>query len=413
MAPRPDRPKRPAGGAPRGRPAGGAGGGRKAGKAGGAPPGKGGAPGASGRPARAKPGRPAAGGRRGDDRSGRAERPKAGGARGRGRDGDELAERDGRSTRPTGSGGRFRGREERPATKPEGRAGSWGGVARRGAGSGGSAAPVVRGRLDPEAPSRAAEAFRAATDAAEDVRVRRDDSSVRGAAAGAVRRGTAPEPARARPSRPKPAKVDTAGLADELGPVVGPNTAPRLAAKLADAGRAFQAERYNDAKRILAPMADRAPASAAVRELYGLTLYRLGKWVDAIRELEAFRSLSGATDQHPVLSDCYRALGRYDEVEALWRELREVSPSAELVAEGRIVHAGALADRGLVREAIADIEPAVKRLRKPQDHHLRLLYVLADLYERAGDLPRARSLFERLVAADPEFADAAARRRAL
>ena len=376
MPPRPDRPKRPSGGAGRAR------------QGSGAPSG------------RAKPGRPGSGG-------GARKPPKAEGRKGRARGGDDAAERDGRSTRPgRPGGGAFRGREERPGTKPEGRAGTWGGLARRAASSGGSPAPVVRGRLDPDAPSRAAEAFRAAGPAG-------DGEAVRDAAAGAVRRGTAPEPTRARPSRTKRAKVDTARLADELGPVVGANTAPRLAARLADAGRAFQAERYADAKRILAPLADRAPAAAAVRELYGLTLYRLGKWVDAVRELEAFRSLTGSTDQHPVLADCYRALGRYDDVEALWLELREVSPSAELVAEGRIVHAGALADRGMVREAIADIEPAIKKVRKPQDHHLRLLYVLADLYERAGDLPRARTLFERLVAADPEFADAAARRRAL
>lgn len=150
-----------------------------------------------------------------------------------------------------------------------------------------------------------------------------------------------------------------------------------------------------------------------MRELYGLTLYRLGRWAAAAKELEAFRSISGSTEQHPVLADCYRALGRYDEVEALWLELRQVSPSAELVAEGRIVHAGSLADRGLVREAIAEVEPSVRRVRKPHEHHLRLLYVLADLYERAGDLPRARALFERVVTAAPDFADASERLRSL
>jgi tetratricopeptide (TPR) repeat protein len=262
-------------------------------------------------------------------------------------------------------------------------------------------------------PSKAAEAFRAARGEPEErerVRYERVDD-VRDAAAGAVRRGTKPQRT-SKPSSAK-AKVDQKELAAELGPVVGAASAAELATRLADAGRAFDAERYTDAKRILTPLADRAPGSAAVRELYGLTLYRLGRWNDAVRELEAFRSISGSTEQHPVLADCYRALGRYDEVEALWLELREVSPSAELVAEGRIVHAGSLADRGLVREAIAEVEPAVRRVRRPQAHHLRLLYVLADLYERAGDLPRARTLFERVVAAEPDFADAAARRRAL
>lgn len=265
------------------------------------------------------------------------------------------------------------------------------------------------------APSRAAEAFRSARGddhEREQVRIERvDDDDVRGAARGAVRRGgAAPQKAASKPRRRGP---DPEVLASELRPIVGASTAPRLAVRLADAGRAYSAERYNDAKRILAPLADRAPGSAAVRELFGLTLYRLGKWEAAVRELEAFRSLTASTEQHPVLADCYRALGRYDEVERLWHELREASPSADLVAEGRIVWAGSLADRGKVREAIDVIEPSVRRVRGMKPHHLRLLYVLGDLYERAGDLPRARSLFERVVTADPDFADAAERRRAL
>jgi len=202
-------------------------------------------------------------------------------------------------------------------------------------------------------------------------------------------------------------------LAEELTKVVGKATAPRLAVRLADAGRAYAAERYGDASRMLAPLAVQAPASAAVRELLGLSLYRLGKWREAVKELEAFRSLTGSTEQHPVLADSYRALGQYDAVETLWHELRDVSPSAELVAEGRIVYAGSLADRGLVGEAIAVVEPAARRIRAPKAHHLRLLYVLGDLYERAGDSPRARALFDRVAAADPSFADAAERRRAL
>jgi hypothetical protein len=40
-------------------------------------------------------------------------------------------------------------------------------------------------------------------------------------------------------------------------------------------------------------------------------------------------------------------------------------------------------------------------------------YALADLYERAGDMVRSRQLFERIVDADPGFADAAARVRSL
>src|SRR5690606_14863405 len=104
--------------------------------------------------------------------------------------------------------------------------------------------------------------------------------------------------------------------------------------RLRDASRAFEGERFTDAARILKKLADEAPTAPAVRELYGLTLYRQGRWRAAAGELEAFRQLTGSTEQHPVLADCYRAMRRYHEVDELWAELREASPSAELVTEG-------------------------------------------------------------------------------
>src|SRR5438552_2638650 len=128
---------------------------------------------------------------------------------------------------------------------------------------------------------------------------------------------------------------------------------------------------------------------------------------------EAFRRLTGSTEQHPVLADCYRALKRYREVEALWEELRETSPSAELVAEGRIVAAGALADQRAYDRAIRMLEAGVRNPKRIKLHHVRVLYVLADVVERAGDVPRARQLFRRVADADPEFADVQARIRAL
>jgi hypothetical protein len=42
-----------------------------------------------------------------------------------------------------------------------------------------------------------------------------------------------------------------------------------------------------------------------------------------------------------------------------------------------------------------------------------VLYALADLYERAGDIPRARELFKRIARHDPRFFDAAERVKSL
>jgi tetratricopeptide (TPR) repeat protein len=179
------------------------------------------------------------------------------------------------------------------------------------------------------------------------------------------------------------------------------------------ATRAFERERFTEARKTLKPLAEQAPASAPVRELYGLTLYRLGQWKGAARELEAFRQLTGSTEQNPVLADCYRALRRYSAVDELWKELAAASPSAELVTEGRIVAAGALADRGDLDGAIHLLEAGQKPTKRLREHHLRLLYALADVVERAGDVPRARQLFRRVANADPDFADVTSRVRNL
>jgi predicted Zn-dependent protease len=203
------------------------------------------------------------------------------------------------------------------------------------------------------------------------------------------------------------------GGTDVLRSAVPPKQVARFEARLKDASTAFRRERFEEARRLLRPLAEQAPGVSSVRELYGLTLYRLGRWAQAQRELEAFRTQTGSTEQHPVLADCARALGQYAEVEELWDELRAASPGAELVAEGRIVAAGALADQGRLDEAIKLLEAGSKPIKRPKLHHLRIAYALADMYERAGDLPRARELFGRVAASDADFVDVQARLRAL
>jgi tetratricopeptide (TPR) repeat protein len=150
-----------------------------------------------------------------------------------------------------------------------------------------------------------------------------------------------------------------------------------------------------------------------VRELAGLAQYRIGNYAAAAKELEAYADLSDSVDQNPVLMDCYRALKRWRKVEELWLELASVSPTAELVAEGRIVYAGALADQGRLPEALTLLRKRAENVKTPRDHHLRLWYALADLEERAGNLARARELFHNVRRADPAFADVAERLAAL
>jgi tetratricopeptide (TPR) repeat protein len=175
-------------------------------------------------------------------------------------------------------------------------------------------------------------------------------------------------------------------------------------AKLEDATRAYSADRYQDAFRILRKLSSQSPSSAPVKELLGLTLYRMGRWPLAVRELLAHHELTGSYDQFPVIADCYRAMRRYPEASAAWEELRQASPSAEVVAEGRLVAAGCLADQGDLSGAVKLLESSLRRSR-PKVSHLRQWYALADLYERAGEWPRARDLFTQIAALDPDAYD--------
>jgi tetratricopeptide (TPR) repeat protein len=199
----------------------------------------------------------------------------------------------------------------------------------------------------------------------------------------------------------------------ELARAGSPRRADRWAASLQEAATAYDAERFHDARRLLEPLASAARAVPAVRELLGLTTYRLGRWSQAVTELEAAEDLSDSVDQHPVLADAHRALGHADAVERLWDELRRGGVGVEVLTEGRIVTAGTRADEGDLRGAIALLEEGPVAVSRPREHHLRLWYALAALYEQAGDVPRARALLGRLVAAEPGFADAARRLESL
>jgi tetratricopeptide (TPR) repeat protein len=106
-------------------------------------------------------------------------------------------------------------------------------------------------------------------------------------------------------------------------------------------------------------------------------------------------------------------LKRYEVVENLWLELREGSPGPALMAEGRIVAAGAMADRGDLKGALKLMERAADVPKKVREHHLRQWYVLADLHDRSGDIIKARRLFGMIAAIEPDFADVGDRLRGL
>ena len=200
-----------------------------------------------------------------------------------------------------------------------------------------------------------------------------------------------------------------AGDANKIKEQLGA-TADRAIERLARALHAFEAHRYSEARKLSMPLLSQVVGLAIVHEVAGLSMYRLGRWQDAADQLEIARGIKpGEVVNHPVLADCYRALRRYEKVTELWESMKLLSPPAALLAEGRIVAAGALADQGELQSAVRMMTHGTSDPHKVQEHHLREWYVLADLYDRAGDVASARRLFVKIQSSDAKFADVADR----
>lgn len=259
------------------------------------------------------------------------------------------------------------------------------------------------------------------------------------AAAGAPtspKRSTATNPARNTPTRPTAAATPTgrsttrALAALSTRPTLPPEVATeirnaadiatqahkeRLVEKADSAFASYERGRFQDALRQIKPVVAETPSVAAVQELTGLAAYRSGKYREAARHLQTFGEMTDATNHLPELMDCQRALRKPKKVAELWTELRQSSPDPDVLAEGRIVAASSLAETGDLNGAISMLATsgASKNLRNPAERHLRQWYVLADFYERAGDIPRAREYFERVRHSDPEAYDVTERLRSL
>ena len=292
-------------------------------------------------------------------------------------------------------------RNKRSNSEPENVRKDWGSVTRHGAGK------LTR----EESEDREERNKRTATRIPEDeIPTRESSDRLRSEATEAISRAkarkknTRKESVKKRVPTPNiPHQLPDAGKL--LRKLLGEKRGARAASLLGHAAREFEDEKFVEAQKILNSLDEKSLRVAEVVELSGLINYRLGQWSKASEFLESFRRITGSTEQHPVLADCYRAQSNWAEVEILWDELRQASPNAALVTEGRLVMAGALDDQGRTSDAVRILEKGWKVPRHPKEHHLRRAYALGDLYERSGALPRARELFTWIRKHSPKFAD--------
>jgi tetratricopeptide (TPR) repeat protein len=168
---------------------------------------------------------------------------------------------------------------------------------------------------------------------------------------------------------------------------------------------ALEAGRDVDAARVAGEAKALAPRSGAVREVLGLALYRRGRFREALRELQAYRRLTGRMDQNHLIADCHRALDAPEKAVPVAREAIRARLPQEVRAEGAIVGAAALADLGRYEEALTLLRPFDRGGQLALPHDLRVWYVMGDVLERSGRRKDAARLFRRIVDHDPDAFD--------
>jgi tetratricopeptide (TPR) repeat protein len=183
----------------------------------------------------------------------------------------------------------------------------------------------------------------------------------------------------------------------------------RAVTLLQEAVDALDRGRPGDAVRPASEAKSLAARSAAVREVLGMALYRKGSFREALRELQAYRRLSGRADQNHLIADSHRALGAPAKALPLVREALDARISAQARAEAAVVGGAALADLGRFEEALTLLRRFDSDAEVARPYDLRVWYVTADILERVGRRRDAVRLFRRILDHDPEAFDVADR----
>lgn len=201
-------------------------------------------------------------------------------------------------------------------------------------------------------------------------------------------------------------------MADEIRSTARPGHGPDALRAFEEAVDLLERGRDDAALRAAQAAKDLAPRSGSAREVLGIALYRTGRFREALRELQAYRRISGRADQNHLIADSQRALGApLKAVEAARDALRGRVPD-EARAEAAVVGASTLADLGRYEEALSMLRLA-RRPKSGQDvarpYDLRVWYVTGDVLERAGRTREAAEEFRRIIRHEAGAFDAAER----
>ncbi len=136
------------------------------------------------------------------------------------------------------------------------------------------------------------------------------------------------------------------------------------------------------------------PSPAQIYYSIGYQYYRMGKYNDAIRNLQ--RAIAESTqfrDAYVLLADCYTRIGMEDKAQETYKKLIDLDP-----AEGHYALGAFALKSGKYQEALNHFREALKHKKK----FAKAYYGMGMVYEAMGDIETAIENYERAVKMKPK-----------
>ena len=164
---------------------------------------------------------------------------------------------------------------------------------------------------------------------------------------------------------------------------LSPENAERVARHLAMVNLLIDADPALAHQHAIAA-AERAGRIGVVRETLALTAYTIGDYALALREMQAYRRISGSNNQIPIMVDCERGLGRPDKALELGRSVNPATLEPGVRVNLAIAISGARLDKGENQLALAELEIPELNPANVHDYSPHLFRAYADTLEILG-----------------------------
>lgn len=160
--------------------------------------------------------------------------------------------------------------------------------------------------------------------------------------------------------------------------------------------------RYHAAVKHAKVAKNLSPQDATIREILGLSAYRIGDWDTALSELRAYRRMAGEAVHLPIEMDVLRAMKRDGDVAKTWAMLEKADVPPAVWKEGKVVYGSHLLEQGDAAAAW-DLTGPDRVGPNANDADLRVWYVAARAAARTGEIATARRIADAIVLNDPAF----------